>query len=289
MNYEVHRINKVFGGEAYLIIGGQDAVLIDTGYAVGVDGTIANIERHLDGRELKHIILSHSHYDHVMGAPAISEHFEGSKIYAHPRIRKVFERPNARKAMDKLNQSAAYERGLTTEDGWAEKLHVDYDVSDGDLIRVGDMPIRVIETPGHTHDSISLYFEDEELLFASESLGVPLDFPGVVPGFIVSYTDSIKSIEKARALNPKHVLLPHSKVRSGEDVKIYFDNGKKEAQRIHDIVTTAHDEGSSIDEIVEQLKDIYYKGNFKEFQTNEAFYANWVPLVTRLTYSESEQ
>lgn len=282
MTYEINMINEVHGGEAYLITSGDDAVLIDTGYAVGVDGTIKNIEKHLDGRKLEYIIFTHSHYDHVMGAPAICEHFKDVKIYAHPRVRQIFTKGNARKTMEDMNEAAAKDRGIPAIRGWSDKLHVDVDVSEGDVIQAGNMKIRVIETPGHTNCSISLYFENEDLLVAAETIGVPLDFPNVVPTFIVSYEDTVKSIEKVKALNPESILLPHSKKISGDDVAVYFNNAFDIATEVHDTVINLYNEGLDVDAIVAKLKAKYFVGNFREYQPEEAFDANWIPMTRRI-------
>lgn len=288
MTYKIHKINEIYGGEAYLLLRDKDAVLIDSGYAIGVEGTIRNIEEHLNGRQLEAIILTHSHYDHVMGSPAISEHFPSAKIYAHPITRKIFSKPNALKTMEEMNHAAAINHNLKASDGWAQKLRVDVDVTDGDIITAGDMKIVVIETPGHTWCSISLYIESENLLIANESLGVPLDFPEVVPAFIVNHKDTVESIKRVQNLKPKSVLLPHSKLISGKDVDVYFENSLKETKRVEDLVTQSHKKSCTTSEIVQQLKDIYFKGKFKEYQPEEAFDANWHPLVTKLIQSKQQ-
>lgn len=286
MTYQITKINEIYGGEAYLITAGEDAILIDSGYAICVEGTIRNIEEHLGNRKLEAIILTHSHYDHVMGSPAISEHFPEAKIYAHPVTRKVFDKPNALKVMEELNHAAAGERNLKATEGWASKLRVDVDVTDGDIIKAGDMEVTVVESPGHTNCSLSLFIEKEGLLIASESLGVQLDPTDVVPAFIVSYDDAIKSIERARDLKPQSVLLPHSHLIHDDEVDAYFENSLTETMRINSIVTELNEKGCTIDEIVQHLKGIYYKGNFKKFQPDEAFDANWYPLVTKLIQSK---
>ena len=282
MTYEINRINAVKGGEAYLVTSGKDAVLVDSGYASKTKETIANITRYLDGRKLKHIILTHSHYDHVMGSAAISQYFSDAKIYAHPKVRAIFAKPNARKFMEDMNKAAAIEQGVSAESGWTEKMHVDVDVTDGQIIDAGDMKIKVVGTPGHTSCSISLYFENEDLLVASETLGLSPDFPEVVPGFIVSYNDAVQSIKKIGDLNPDHLLLPHGYVINGDDIDLYIENSLEEANHVHHIIVKNHNNGKSIDQIVDILMDIYYKGNFKKFQPDEAFYANWIPLVNKV-------
>ena len=43
-------------------------------------------------------------------------------------------------------------------------------VDDGDLIHVGNLEFKVIHTPGHTCGSVSLYCEEEKMLFAGDTL-----------------------------------------------------------------------------------------------------------------------
>lgn len=282
MNFEVHMVNGIEGCESCLILSGSDAVLIDTGYSIGADKTAENIAKHLDGRELLHIILTHSHYDHVMGTPNICDLFPNAKIYAHQNVKKTFSKPKVRKALEELNCAAAKERCVIPEKPRTDELHVDFEIKDGDIINIGEMKIRVIETPGHTKDSISLYFENENLVFASESHGVALDFPAVVPGFVSSYDDTVASINKIKKIDPDYIIMPHSKMISGYETDIYLDNALLEAGKIKNIVLTSYDEGCDVEEITEKLKPIYHTGGFGKYQPYDALHANWIPMIKKL-------
>jgi glyoxylase-like metal-dependent hydrolase (beta-lactamase superfamily II) len=44
------------------------------------------------------------------------------------------------------------------------RINADVAVDDGDIIRLGNMPIKVIYTPGHTPDSICLLVDNKKLL-----------------------------------------------------------------------------------------------------------------------------
>ena len=47
---------------------------------------------------------------------------------------------------------------------------VDLRATHGDVIKVGDLLVRVLETPGHTLDHISYVFDSEKALFAADTL-----------------------------------------------------------------------------------------------------------------------
>src|SRR5712691_5473892 len=47
---------------------------------------------------------------------------------------------------------------------------VDETVGEGDVVRVGELAARVIETPGHTAGHITYWFEPEKLAFAGDTL-----------------------------------------------------------------------------------------------------------------------
>ena len=80
---------------AFLIMG-DEPVLYDTGMAYGAAKTIENIKRELDGAPLMHVLLSHSHYDHVAGLPFLREEWPGLTSYGSAYAKKILEKPSAK-------------------------------------------------------------------------------------------------------------------------------------------------------------------------------------------------
>ena len=78
---------------------------------------------------LKYVINTHGHSDHTAGNQELTSIF-GAKIVAY-----------------KLS-----------------KVHFDIPVEDGSKLLVGNVPIKVIYTPGHTMDSICLMVDNKKLL-----------------------------------------------------------------------------------------------------------------------------
>ena len=91
------------------------------------------------GWTLTDILVTHRHADHVQGIPEVKQHFPKARVVA-PR-------------------------------GEADRVPmVDVKAGEGDYIKVGKLTAKVIETPGHTIGHIVYWFEDDNLLFAGDTL-----------------------------------------------------------------------------------------------------------------------
>ncbi|MCR4584563.1 MAG: MBL fold metallo-hydrolase [Lachnospiraceae bacterium] len=106
------------------------------------------------GFEFEAILLTHGHYDHILGADELRK-LSGAKIYALEAEHVLLEDPY-------VNLSANMHRGIT--------LKADGFFRDGDVLEYGGKKCRVIATPGHTVGSCCFYFEEEGLLVAGDTL-----------------------------------------------------------------------------------------------------------------------
>lgn len=93
----------------------------------------------LEGASLDAIVITHAHWDH-MGAAAQLRSLTGAPVIASAVDAPLIEHPKD-----------------TGTSRIANACTVDRTVSNGDLIRVGNMEWKVIETPGHSKGSICLF------------------------------------------------------------------------------------------------------------------------------------
>ena len=100
------------------------------------------------------ILLTHGHFDHIMGVEGLREQF-GIPVYVHEDDADMLERPE-------LNACAMI--------GTTVSLKADHTVKDGDILNLAGMEIRVIHTPGHTPGGACYYFPQEEVLFSGDTL-----------------------------------------------------------------------------------------------------------------------
>jgi len=75
-------------------------------------------------------------------------------------------------------------RVVAPHDKTAKIANVDLRVGNGDVVKVGKLLARVLETPGHTLEHISYVFDDEKAVFAADtlfSIGCGRVFEGTYP------------------------------------------------------------------------------------------------------------
>jgi hydroxyacylglutathione hydrolase len=105
-----------------------------------------------EGWTLTDILVTHHHHDHVGGVGELKQKYGCRVVGPH----------------DKTTQIA----------------NVDLRVGNADVVKVGALLARVLETPGHTLDHVSYVFDAEKTLFAADtlfSIGCGRVFEGTYP------------------------------------------------------------------------------------------------------------
>ncbi len=107
-----------------------------------------------NGLNVKAIVLTHGHFDHIYGVNKLRE-LSGAKVYSYIGEAKLLEDEN-------LNCSVSV--GRPAHVACDEYLH------DGEDITFADMTFKTLYTPGHTEGSACYYFEEDKLLIAGDTL-----------------------------------------------------------------------------------------------------------------------
>lgn len=150
----------------HVILGRQRNYVVDTGLGSQSAALIGEV---LAGSPLPVVVINtHHHWDHVWGNHA----FAGSTIIAHRLCRARI----AERWQDMLGRNGQYVRGEAV-------LRLPDLVFEGELTFPDD-GIRLLHTPGHTLDSISVLDEQDGVLDAADNIGD--DMEDIVPSLETS-------------------------------------------------------------------------------------------------------
>lgn len=108
-------------------------------------------------KKLKYILLTHGHFDHILGVYKLKEHFPDT--------------PVAIGASDAVClHSKKY--NLLGEDYKGEFNGLDADILlyDGDEMNIGNTRFKVISTPGHSEGGVCFVFETEKFVITGDTL-----------------------------------------------------------------------------------------------------------------------
>ncbi len=229
----------------------------------------------LDGKKPECILLTHSHYDHVMGSAYLADRWSGVPVISGEYTKYVFSRPTAKKMMYEMDVNAAHEMGYApSAEDMSDRLRADATVKDGDCAEVCGLKLRAMSFPGHTKCSIGFYCEDNKTLFSSETLGVYGEGMAM-PIMLTSYIDGLASLERAKALGAEHIILPHYGMIDGEkQCREYFLSADNEFKWVKDSVTGWYGRGMDTDEMAERIRERYFIGHIGNVYPLKAFYMN---------------
>ncbi len=136
--FKLKRNPNEYTCNAYLVLGSWNRIadkntLIDVGYDAYITAEIDSINTGVGKKPVDQVVITHSHYDHTAGLPAIIEKYK-PVVY-----------------------------------GNLKSQYVDVVLNDGDTIMMGDNEFEVINVPTHSDDSILLYCRKEGILFSGDT------------------------------------------------------------------------------------------------------------------------
>lgn len=149
-------INTVAGENTYLLESDHGVLVIDPGSDwPKIETTLQEIQK-----PVLAILLTHTHYDHIMSVEAVRQHFNQPPLYVSEK-----EAPWLQSPEDNLS-------GLPRHDDMANIIVAPAECTFElrKLYAIGNFSFTVVPTPGHSWGSVSFIFSSEETIFSGDAL-----------------------------------------------------------------------------------------------------------------------
>jgi glyoxylase-like metal-dependent hydrolase (beta-lactamase superfamily II) len=158
---------------AYIIRTADGLVLVDTGYTDSGRRMLAAIqELGHQPADVRHILVTHAHSDHV-GSLAALKRATGAPASIHPLDVNMAQTGNALRdhthGTPGWPNKLAFEMGVRMLARTVEPADVEYMVQDGDLLELAG-GIRVIHIPGHSAGQVAFLWQAQGVLFAADAV-----------------------------------------------------------------------------------------------------------------------
>ena len=203
---------------AYLVRSSTGLGLVDTGQQPDASTLLAAVERlGFDIRDLKVILLTHCHGDHINGAAHLRE-LTGARVYAGQGDCGVIRAGGPWEAI-----FSAFD---TESDISTHPTEVDVELLGGETIELGDVRIDVVAAPGHTPGS-TLYSmrrgDGPRILFSGDVI-ISYDELGTYSAYLSprhrgDAEQYLATLRRLSEMPPPDLLMPgHTGIAAGADL-----------------------------------------------------------------------
>lgn len=192
---------------AFLIESNDGPILIETGPYSTFSSLEAGLARHgYSAQDVKHVLLSHIHFDHAGAAWAFAKH--GANIYLHPFGVDHMSDPT------KLVASATMIYGDKMDTLWGKMDKIDSErlkpMKHEQKVKIGDQEFTALHTPGHAKHHLA--WQWGETIFSGDLAGVKINEGPVVPPCPppdINIEEWNESIDIVLGKNPSTLVLTH--------------------------------------------------------------------------------
>jgi metallo-beta-lactamase class B len=261
----VHVLGRLFPSAAFAIETTQGVILIDCGVSEDVALLRESLwEVGLKATDVRYLLLTHAHYDHVFGANKLRS-LSGATVCAGQPDCEVLREPDI-DALFSVFPRVDYSGAPIT---------VDRELSDGDIIELGETRIEVLSTPGHTPGSICFLIErdGQTILFSGDVIASlnfgPATYPvRLSPRYRGDAEAYLQTIERLLEMGAPDLLLTGHPRQQRQFYSIRFDEKRwrellePAKQELEQVLHRREQDGADfLDETAKQLEpDLWYLG-----------------------------
>ncbi len=157
-------VNPIAYENTYYLENDHSLILVDPG------SDWATIQKQIDriGKPIVAILLTHTHYDHIMSLEKVRQTYHFPPVYVHPAEASWLSSP--------VDNLSGLDRHADLEDIVCKEADFLYDIRSD--YQIADFHFYVLETPGHSAGGVSIVFPEDHLVLSGDALfAKPLDGP----------------------------------------------------------------------------------------------------------------
>lgn len=211
------------------------------------------------------LIAVHGHFDHAGSAYRWKREFPDVKLAGSRAAADALRDPGGvegyRRSMNSATENPFFLQIYSEAESAPEIEPVELDLilKEGDKLDLGELELKVFETPGHSDCSLSLFHEKSGTVFASDACGLPLSSGRIWPTAFVNREKYLISLEKIMSLGAENLCTGHlPPLKGAQRVERYLrkniDAARSYFDKVHALLKE-HDNDRG--RVVDALNDDY--------------------------------
>lgn len=200
-------LTDAYDCNVFLVAAGDGWLMFDAGAGRdprAFEAVLADDE--IDPASIRHLFLTHGHADHSGGAAGLREGL-GLTVYAGAATAVLVESGDE----SGISLDRARRAGVYPGEYRYRRCGIDTVLGDGETVEVGDVSVRLISTPGHSHDHVSYLVErgGRRFLLAGDALffGGKVAIQDIADCDVAATCDTVRKLAALQfdALLPGHL------------------------------------------------------------------------------------
>jgi len=255
---------------SFYIAHGKQQILIELGISQIVPHLINTAEKNLGKFQPDYLVGLHSHFDHIGGAVRFKELYPTARLAGSEHTDKTMRDAHTAQlyveTMEKINSNPMLQMVYPDADQKVifYPLGLDTILHEGDeMLLSDDTPLRILETPGHSKCSISLFHETTRTLFVSDACGVPFPSGRIWPTAFYDLNLYTKNLKRLRALKPDFLCFGHVGFFQDSQARRFLERSLKVTDSFFNHIAELYRKLGSIDAVLKAL--------MKEYETDIPF------------------
>jgi len=220
----------------YILEGREGAIMINGGMSFILPDVLQQmLTLGISAENIRKILILHSHFDHVGIVPYFTRNYPGIEVYASAPAWKILAMPKAIEIINNFSRLSAKQVGV---EGIFNAYDIDWrddisgiTLSEGDTIDMGDVALSILDTPGHSHCSITAYEQENKIMFASDAAGVPYENL-CFPSMNTNIAQYLESLEKLTNLPVSCLCADHYGYITGDEASRFVDLTIEEGRKL---------------------------------------------------------
>ncbi|MBW2617021.1 MAG: hypothetical protein JRD02_12730 [Deltaproteobacteria bacterium] len=125
--------------------------------------------------------------------------------------------------------------------------------------------IKVIDSPGHSPCSLSIFIRNDDLLLISDAAGFPLEGDTIFPIYFLSFKQYINTLERLKAIKAKQLGIGHFGIFKGKDTEVFLEKAIKSAYSLHNFIKRQIEKGTEKGKIEDKVFRLMYQNRLKKY------------------------